>query len=484
VYRRTQLVVATIVAALVVACTSSETDPVAPSHGTTARFNITPTATAWYDASDRQPIKGWGVYPAGGANPFWGAAPVQDAIYRLGVTHVREAIDPALYVSGTSEWTIQLNTALLNQYIAKIAYAKAHGATSYVLAVWSPPAIWKTNHSLLGSYNGQTGYLQTWAEPAFVAFVTKVVATLKSSSIGLPVAVSIQNEPAHLAPYNGCEYPPDQWQRVMEATRSSFNYWGLGSVVLFGPETGQYTPALFSNYITRAPGYFGGIGYPTLTGYFDQAVGAYSFHAYAECSLALTQQAVALHPKDMWMTEYGNPNGSNELQWTLDMMSAMAAHLIIVPNNYWFWWMGWSPTTGAPPSGQLLGGKNTPIYSKRYYTLQKLFTTVRPWWRVHALTTNDPDLQTGWGTQDQCLARVNLMGFSSPDGKTVVIEIVNTSSSNKQLQIGGLPAAFSVQTSWRTDYWSDMVEQHATNVYHGFSTISAPANSVVIARMY
>ena len=483
-YRSTQFVAATLVAALAVACTSSETDPVAPSHGTTARFNITPTATAWYDASPRQPIKGWGVYPAGGAQPFWHAGTIEDAIYRLGVTHVREAIDPALYVSGTSVANMQLNTTLLNQYIAKIAYAKSHGATAYVLAVWSPPAIWKTNHSLLGVANGNVGYLQTWAEPYFVAFVTKVMLALKASNIGLPVAFSIQNEPAHLAPYNGCEYPPDQWQRVMQHVRGSFDYVGLQSVLLFGPETGQYTPALFSNYITRAPGYFGGIGYPSLTGYLDYAVGAYSFHTYAECSLALTQQAVALHPKDMWMTEFGLPSGTTELQWTLDMMAAMGAHLIIEPNNYWFWWMGWSPTTGAPPYGQLLGGTTSPIYSKRYWVLQKMFTTVRPWWRVHSLTTTDPDLQTGMGSQNQCVARVNLMGFSSPDGKTIAILIVNTSSSNKELQIAGLPGAFSVQNSWRTDAWNDMLEQHASNVYKGNSTIAAPANSVVIAVLH
>jgi hypothetical protein len=484
VYRSMQLMAATVVAALVVACTSSETDPVAPSHTTGARFNITPTATAWYYGTPRQPIKGWGIYPAGGSNPFYSAPNVQSAIYQLGVTHVRDAIDPALYVSGTTVSNMVLNTRLLNQYVAKIAYAKAHGAESYVLAVWSPPAVWKTNHSLLGTYNGQAGYLQTWAEPYFEAFVTKVMLALKSSSIGLPVAFSIQNEPAHLAPYNGCQYPPDQWRRVMQNVRASFDYWGLKSVVLFGPETGQYTPGLFSNFVTRAPGYFGGINYPSLSGYLDYAVGAYAYHTYAECSLALTQQAVALHPKDMWMTEFGAPSGSNELQWTLDLMSAMAAHLIIVPNNYWFWWAGWSPTTGAPSYGQLLGGTTNPIYSKRYWALKKLFTTVRPWWRVHQLSTSDPSLQTGWGTQNQCLARVNLIGFSSPDGSHVVIEIVNTSSSNKELQIGGLPSAFSVQNSWRTDAWSDMVEQHATNVYHGFSTISAPANSVVIAQMY
>jgi hypothetical protein len=274
-------------------------------------------------------------------------------------------------------------------------------------------------------------------------------------------------------------YGVAQWQRVIQAVRGSFDSNGLGNVLLFGPETGQYTPAIYSNYITNTPGYFGGPGYPQLTGYLDHAVGAYAFHTYAECSLGQTQQAVAAHPKDMWMTEYGNPVGTNDLQWTLDMMSAMAAHLVIVPHNYWFWWMGWTQTSGAPPFGQLLGGTTTPIYSRRFYTLQKLFWTVRPGWHVHSMWTSDPDLQTGWGSQNQCTARVNMIGFASPDGRTAVVEITNTTNRNKQIQVGGLPGG--TQRSWRTDWWNNMAQQQTTNVYRGYSTISVPANSVVIA---
>jgi hypothetical protein len=374
-----------------------------------------------------------------------------------------------------------LNTTLLNQYIAKIAYAKAHGAQSYILAVWSPPAIWKTNGSILGIYNGRVGYLQPWAEPYFVAFLTKVMLALRASSIGLPVALSVQNEPAHLAPYGGCEYAPAQWQRLVQDVRGSFDYAGLNNVVLMGPETGQYTPATYYDYLTNSPGYFGGLGYPALTGYFDHAVGAYSFHTYAECSIWQTQQALAAHPKDMWMTEFGNPIGGTELQWTLDMMSAMAAHLVIIPNNYWFWWAAWTSTSGPPPFGQLLGGTTTPIYSKRFYTLQKLFWTVRPGWHVNRMTTTDPDLQVGLGTQNPCTARVNLIGFLSPDAKQAVVEIINTTVNNKQIQVANLPG--TVQTAYYTNANHDMAYLQTTNVYKGFSTISSPANSVVIAIM-
>lgn len=483
-YRRKQFATAALVAVLVVACTSSETDPVAPTHTTGARFStVTPTATAQFVWPAMQEIKGWGVYPSSGGNPFWNAPSVQGAVYRLGVTVIRDQVDPALYVSGTTVSNIVLNTAILNQYIAKIAYAKAHGVQSYVLAVWSPPAQWKTNGSILGSVNGNLGYLHGWAEPYLVAFVTKVMLALKSSQIGLPIAFSVQNEPSHIAPYAGCMYTPAAWQQLVKDVRYSFDHWGLNNVTLIGPETGEYTQAVYYDYLTGAPGYFGGLGYPSLNGgaYLNYAIGAYSFHTYAECSLWQTQQAVAAHPKDMWMTEYGNPQGSTEIQWTLDMMSALGAHLIIVPHNYWFWWMAWTATSGPPSFGTLLGGTTTPIYSRRFWALHTLFGTVRPGWRVNRMTTTDASLQTGWGSQNQCTARVNLFGFSSPDGKQAVVEIVNTTNSNKQIQVANMPG--TVQTSFRTDAWNDAVQQQTTNVYKGYTTISAPANSIVLALM-
>ena len=482
--RRMQVAAAALVAGLVVACSSSETDPVAPAtHSTSARFStVAPTATAQLIWPQAQEIKGWGVYPASGGNPFWNAPSVQDAVYRLGVTMIRDQLDPALYVSGTTVSNIVLNQAILNQYIAKIAYAKAHGATSYVLAVWSPPAQWKTNGSILGTVNGHAGWLQSWAEPYLVAFVTKVMLTLKYSQIGLPVAFSVQNEPSHVAPYAGCQYTPAGWQQLVKDVRYSFDHNGLNGIWLIGPETGEYTQAVYYDYLTGAPGYLGGLGYPALTdAYLNYAVGAYAFHTYAECSLWQTQQAVAAHPKDMWMTEYGNPQGSTEIEWTLDMMSALGAHLEIVPHNYWFWWMAFTHTNGPPGYGTLLGGETTPVYSRRYWALHNLFWAVRPGWHVNHMTTTDPQLQTGWGSQNQCTARVNLFGFSSPDRTQAVVVIVNTTSNNKQIQVANMPG--TTQTSFRTDAWNDGVAQQTTNVYKGYTTISSPANSVVIATM-
>jgi O-glycosyl hydrolase len=481
-HAQARVIAAALVAAFVLACSSSGDNN--PTSVTASRFatmsaSATPTATAnvtlW-----AQELKGWGVYPGAGSLAFYKRPQIEQVIYDLGATFIREQIDPALYKGGSTLSNMWIDQSLLNGYISKIQTAKAHGVRGYILSVWSPPAAWKTNGSILGVVNGNVGYLKSWDEAAYVAYLTKVLLLLKSSPIGLPIALSIQNEPAHTAPYGGTRYEPAQWQRVIKSVRGSFDYNGLGSVVLFGPETGQYTPAIYSNYITNTPGYLGGVGYPALNNAaLNHAVGAYAFHTYAECSLTNTINAMHAHPKDAWMTEYGNPIGSNDLAWTFDMLSAMAAHLVIIPHNYWAWWMGFNPSSSAPGFGVLVSGQTSPIYSKRYWALKKLWNMVRPGWHVQHMWSSDPDLPAEAGSQDPCTARVRIMTFKSGDGKAAVVMVVNTTANIKSVKVGGLPGS-SVHT-FRTDAWRDMEAYQNTNVYKGYSTLSIPPRTAVLA---
>jgi O-glycosyl hydrolase len=469
------------------ACASNDHDPMSPmTAGQRAGMSgtrSTGASTAAFTAAPSQVIKGWGIYPASGTGAFWQKPAIQTAVYAMGATMVRDRLDPALYVSGSTMSNMVINQTLLQGYITKIQAAKAAGVTGYMLTVWSPPAAFKTNNSIDGDSAGNVGTLRASSEPAFVAFLTTVIKALQLSAIGAPLTLSVQNEPEKLVTYAGATYTPALWQQVIQDTRTSFDGNGLAAITLFGPETGQYTPAIYSNYMTDAPGYLGGPNYPALANAsMDHAVGAYAFHTYAECSLTQTAAAMQAHPKEAWMTEYSAPLGSTELAWTLDMMSAMAAHVVIIPFSYWFWWDSYTPSTAAPDGGDLITGQSTPIYSKRYFALQKLWTTVRPGWHVQAMTSTDTDLPTGAGTQDPCAARVKLMSYVNAVGDSAVVQIVNTTTTNKTVQVAGLVG--TVQKSFRTDATNDMVAQQVTNIYHGYSTVSVPANSVVLAIMY
>jgi glucuronoarabinoxylan endo-1,4-beta-xylanase len=466
------------------ACVSPVSDfPAPPQSDTTTKKNppppppdtshkVTPTATAAL-GTPAQVVKGWGMYPTGGAG-LYGRPQVADALYASGITFVRVAFVPQLYVSGTNLGNMTLDPTQMGVLVQALQNARSYGVTSYIASVWSPPASMKTNNSLNG------GSLSTNAEGAYVAYLTKIVLTLRANGMPLPTAVSIQNEPEKSATYSSAVYTVAQWQRVIIAARASFDANGLSSVTLFGPETGEFAGAIWSDPYTLTPGYLGGGGFPALaSSSLDKAVGAYALHAYGECELKRVGAGMQAYPKDAWMTEFSAPQGTTELDWTLDTYRALAAHFVVLPFNYWAWWLGWASGPSTPTGGELLRGNTTPIYSKRYWALKQLWTTVRPGWYVTPMTTTDPNLQVGAGNQDPCTARVDLVAFTSPDHATVAVLLTNTTTANKVLAVSGLPGT-SVQ-AYRTDNLNDMSALSPVPVTSGTANISLPANSAVLA---
>jgi O-glycosyl hydrolase len=427
--------------------------------------SVVPAATATATlGSTAQTIKGWGLYPAGGS-ALYSRPTVRSALYATGINYIRVGIDPGIYTGGSTVADIGINSSTLLILEQILQEAQAGGVDSYIASIWSPPAAMKTNGSTIG------GQLDSASEGAFVAYITKVLLTLKSDGLPMPTALSIQNEP-DVSPttYAGTTYSTAQWTRVIEAMRTSFDANGLQSVVLFGPETGTYGGQSF----------FGGAGFPSLTSdaTFNRAVGAYAFHTYGECQITGLNSGLAAAPKDAWMTEFSEPNGTTELAWTLDMLAALGAHLGLVPNNYWFWWNGYANET-TPDNQTLIGGNTTPVYSKRYWALKALWTTVRPGWLVTPMTTTDPNLLVTLGSQDPCQARVDLLAFMRPDRGEAAVLLVNPTTSSKLIAVGGLPG--TTAQIYRTDASADMASQPPVSITGGVATVPLPPNSAVLA---
>lgn len=420
------------------------------------------TATATL-GSTAQTIKGWGLYPAGGS-ALYSRPAFRTALYATGINYIRVGIDPGIYSGGSTVGDIGINASTLLVLEQVIQEAQAGGVDSYIASIWSPPASMKSNRSTVG------GQLDSASEGAFVAYITKVLLTLQADGFALPTALSIQNEPEFSPPtYSGCTYSAAQWARVIKAMRASFDANGLQSVVLFGPETGTYGGQSF----------LGGAGFPSLTGdaTLNQAVGAYAFHTYGECQITGLTSGLGAVPKDLWMTEFSEPNGTTELAWTLDMLAALGAHLGLVPNNYWFWWNGYA-NEATPDYQTLIGGNSTPVYSKRYWALKALWTTVRPGWLVTPMTTSDPSLLVTLGSQDPCQARVDLLAFTRPDKGAAAVLLVNPTNSSKLIAVGGLPG--TTAQVYRTDASADMASQPPVSVTGGVATIPLPPNSAVL----
>jgi O-glycosyl hydrolase len=474
----TNAAVATVsTSGIITAMTTGTATVTATVNGLSARMaiSVVPSATATARlASTVQPIKGWGLYPAGGST-LYSRPTVRAALYATGITHIRVGIDPGIYQSGSTLSDLSISESNLVVLEQELEEARAGGVDTYIASIWSPPPSMKTNNSTIG------GQLDSTQEGAFVAYITRVLLQLQQDGQSLPEAISIQNEP-DFSPttYSGCTYSVAQWTRVIEAMRASFDANGLGSVVLFGPESGTYGAAVYSNASTYTPGYFGGPGFPSLASdpTFNHAVGAYAFHTYGECQIAGLTSGMAAVPKDSWMTEFSEPNGTTELAWTLDMLAALGAHVVLVPNNYWFWWNGYSDEA-TPDYQTLIAGSSTMVYSKRYWALKALWNVVRPGWLVTPMTTTDTDLLVALGSQDPCQARVDLVGFTRPDKGAAAVVMVNTTTNAKLIAVGGLPG--STVSIYRTDANVDMAAQPSVSITSGVATIPLPPNSAVLA---
>ncbi|WP_404424909.1 hypothetical protein [Nibricoccus sp. IMCC34717] len=438
--------------------------------------------SATVSSTPSQTIKGWGVFPSyfrrdwdtAGDWHIFNRPAIQDAIYQLGVTHIRVDIQPRLYVSGTTVSDIVLDAGAVNDLVQQIQIARDHGVTQYITSVWSPPAIWKDN----GSING--GHLIPSAAPYFVAYHTKVLQTLESRGVGLPVMISLQNEPSvNSTGYDSCVYYDttaniELWKTVVKSMRASLDANGLTSVKIFGPENNNYD---------RDTVMLGGVGFPALNDTaLDNALGAYAHHGYGGCGKASLVSSYPAHPKDIWHTEwsiYNNAYGSTEAAWLTGTFRHFAADMVNVGMNYWTWWRGWTFGTTVN-SEDLLSGNTTPIYSKRYHVFRKLWTTVRPGWVVYKMTTTS-SLRTA--VASDCGDLVDLVAFRNSTGTAGVVLAINPAKGSTTMQFQNLVG--STYTVFRSDSGNDMVAVASGSLSNGSTpslTLTSGSVNLIVSQ--
>jgi hypothetical protein len=413
------------------------------------------TDTANLATSKSQAIKGWGFYPGSSTGVFLTSTSpsgpaAEDSLYSMGATFIRDQLDPKLYIGGTTLANMHLDTNLLKAYAAKWDTAKLKGM-GYILSVWSPPASMKTG----GSLNG--GQLKSSSDSAFVAYMTAVVRYLHGTSAGLPIAMSIANEPDIATTYPSTQYSDTMWQNVIMMTRGSFNFQGYTGLTLFGPETSTFDSVSY---------FLGGSNFGTINGGYlaNTAVGAFAWHTYGMNNLATVQGFTTSYPRDAWVTEYAKTllQGGGDVAYAIDGLAALGAQLTLVPNNYWAWWYGFSVDTGGHDStngdwGTLIDADHTSnwvLYSRKYFLLQKLWTLVRPGsWNVQKFTSStDTSLRiNGNGHQTTGLPRDDIYAFENSSDSSTVIVVSNHTNADKYIIVNGFPTTYKRQHSWRTD---------------------------------
>jgi hypothetical protein len=440
-----------------------------------------PASTATVSPSPSQTIKGWGCFvsydnSAGdGSGQIWTRPAIQDALYNSGVTIMRTGLDPQLYVSGGSTiGNVVLNQTKLTDKVHQVQIAVNHGVNLWTMHTWSPPASMKCSGTTLA------GHLNTGSEQTYCNYYAAVLIAVHNQGLPYPFYISIENEPVTEGTFCGTTGSWDhsnfmdvaQYIRVVKMMRATLDVNGMSAVKIFGPESSEYYPN------TRNDNWLGGSTFANLNdSAFNNALAAYAWHSYTTHEAADCASGIAAHPKDAFQTEYSIPEGTTEMDWTMNATRHMAGDLVDVPNNYWYWWRGWLFLYGGgnPGNEDLLAGDTSPVYSKRYFVFQKLWSTVRPGWIVKKMTTDDANLKVS-GAYSDSHVKVDLMAFENVGGTKTAVLACNWTGGAKSVTFNGLKGAS--YTLFTTDGTRDMAVSGTGTITGGAATISLPTFSV------
>ncbi|BAM02670.1 glycoside hydrolase [Phycisphaera mikurensis] len=414
-----------------------------------------------------QEVLGWGGHVVG--NEYWDTSTPDlvdvpaalEAYYRdLGLTFVRLNVHWDAKVTGG---TPSPAYAAMRD---RLRAAQSHGIDDYILSCWSAPTSMKTGKGNKGYFDANENRRYDPGEPlsllpeenedAFIDWYVGVVRQLDDDGLGLPLNVSVQNEPDQLAAHENTLMTPEQWARLTVKMRAALDAAGLQAVGILGPDT-NYTNAMATQWEVRGgtavgfdpdetfgEGFLGGIGFTRLdeNPKLDAALAGYAFHSYAQHHLPALQVGLARHPKPLWQTENSDAGGNDDFSWALFQFRHFLSDLVDVPNHYWAHWI--KPRVGTEPSkwGMVMVDPDTQEVtpSKKHVAFSALWSKVRPGWRVHPMRTNDPDLRANGAGQDGWV-NVDLLGFTSPDGAESVVALVNPTRGPKSLTLVGLDAS-------------------------------------------
>lgn len=295
-----------------------------------------------------------------------------------GITLIRVDLQPRLYDDTNDDGS--LRPSALGDLARQIGVARDNGVPNYIALVWSAPVAMKDPPQLEGEVEKDgvkvQSHLRADREGDYVAYLVNVLSAIKAKGLPLPVGLSIQNELTSATKWDGTVWTPEQYRRVIVQMRAALDAAEMQSVVTQGPEAATYPDSE----------QFLGANYALLKtdGKLDKAVDALIAHSYDQWGygddlgkIKAYARAARASGKDVWMTEWSIPGGGSQIDWTLGTMRHLARDLVVVPNNYWFWWRGWVNDDKAGPE-DLVYGQKTPVATKQFIALSKLWNQVTP----------------------------------------------------------------------------------------------------------
>ena len=272
---------------------------------------------------------------------------------------------------------------------------------------WSPPAWMKTNGSMLGSVNGQTGTLITTDYQPMAQYFVKFLQDYQAQ--GIPIyAITPQNEPLYIpSGYPGMSFTSDQETAFINNNLGpALANAHLSTKILaydFNRDNTTYPEAVLS----QAGSYVSGV----------------AWHCYSQDPGAMTTVHNAFPGKDQYETEC-SPGiiSQSVIDETLDDVQNWAKtvelwNIALDPNNEPRINGGCGNCTGMVQINQ---STHAITYTTSYYQLGQVSKFVVPGAYHIASTTADSNL--------------NNASFINPDGSKVLV-VHNTSSASETFNV-------------------------------------------------
>ena len=428
-----------------------------------------------------QTIDGFGFFGAqddwwSDAANLWSDAWGTQVITDLGITiwrneyYSEEGGDAA---NQDATWSKQLPVV---QGLKRIADAN-RVPLKFVATVWTAPSGMKCTVDSVqagttpctpnpdGLKNG--GTLDPSQYGAYAQWLVRGVKQYQDAGVDL-YAISPQNEPMFVEPYNSCVYDItpsklNSYSRMIRAVypmvkQSYPNLKIFGTENMLGLE-GQ--PYFYSAYMDSAA--WSSFDVLAYHGYQD-GVTPTTGSQLAQYWVTVRDSYAKPHGKPSWMTEtsgyiddWAASNGARQLGY------AIYAALAYGQASAWIWWQG-SELGGTP--GQYALMNSTQILSKRYFVSKSFYRFIRPGAKMLAVTSSDPDLF--------------VVAFAHPTTGAFTVVAINAGTQDKTLTMGGAGGASVPSTfaAYRTSAGEDCVS--VGSVINGSITLAADSITTLV----
>lgn len=422
-----------------------------------------------------QTMDGFGFFGAmntwwSSPSTLWSDAWGDQVIADLGITIWRnEYYPPADQYSGQdADWNkqkpvVQGLKAKADQYGVDL---------KFVFTVWSPPSSMKVlvqnNTRIIGTPHPfgtkQGGALDPTKYGQFANWLIDGIELYED--IGIDVyAISPQNEPFFVQPFNSCWYKQEWYPEMLINTIPTVKT-AYPNVKIFGSENMLEIEALDINWqwfyhkqILDSQPARNNLDILAVHGYSD-GVAPSSGSQLAQLWISHKEHFADPMGKTQWMTEtsgyadswLGSPGAFALAQ---DMMSALNFGNV----TGWIWWQG-SENPGSSNIGEF-ALMNGMVKGKKYYVSKQYYRYIRPGAiRVDATSTNN---------------NVFVSAFHHPGQGTHTIVLINSATSTQNITVGGasLPASFTIFRTSASDNCSNV------GTYSTGSNLSLPPQSIV-----